>query len=153
MAEPNTAWLEALRRVLAVVGTSDVTSLELANGEFQIRVRREPGCLAGIGPPLAAEGSAVDEQHLHAVLAPFTGVFYRSPTPSGKPYVNVGDWVEAEAVIGLIETMKIFNEVLAERTGRIVAFRADNGQLVHAGDVLVHIEPGERTAAAPEPHI
>jgi acetyl-CoA carboxylase biotin carboxyl carrier protein len=151
LAEPPTAWLEAVRRVLAVVRTSDVTSLELANGEFQIRVRREPGSVAA--PSVPADEPDVDEQHLHAVLAPFTGVFYRSPTPSGKSYVNVGDWVEADAVIGLIETMKIFNEVVAERSGRIRAFRADSGQLVHAGDVLVQIEPGERTAAAPESHL
>ena len=85
------------------------------------------------------------------VVAPFTGVFYRSPTPSARSYVSEGDWVTAETVVGLVETMKIFNEVTADVSGRIVGFRAENGQLVHAGDALVLIEPGERTTAESEP--
>ena len=47
--------------------------------------------------------------------------------------------------------MKIFNEVTADVSGRVVGFRAENGQLVHAGDPLVLIEPGERTTAESEP--
>ena len=58
-----------------------------------------------------------DAAHLHRVVAPFTGVFYRSPTPSARAYVSEGDWVEADAVIGLVETMKIFNEVTADLFG------------------------------------
>ena len=65
--------------------------------------------------------------------------------------VGEGDWVTAETVVGLVETMKIFNEVTADVSGRIVGFRAENGQLVHAGDALVLIEPGERTTAESEP--
>jgi biotin carboxyl carrier protein len=64
--------------------------------------------------------------------------------------VEAGDWVDADSVIGLVETMKIFNEVSADVSGRIARFAADNGQLVHAGDVLVLIEPGERTTAEAE---
>ena len=85
------------------------------------------------------------------MLAPFTGVFYRSPTPAARSYVSEGDWVDADAVIGLVETMKIFNEVTADVSGRIVTFSADNGQLVHAGDELVLIEPAERATAESEP--
>jgi acetyl-CoA carboxylase biotin carboxyl carrier protein len=66
-------------------------------------------------------------------------------------YVNEGDWVDADAVIGLVETMKIFNEVTADVSGRIVRFAAEAGQLVHAGDALVLIEPGERATAESEP--
>jgi acetyl-CoA carboxylase biotin carboxyl carrier protein len=80
-------------------------------------------------------------------------VFYRSPTPSARAYVSEGDWVEADAVIGLVETMKIFNEVTADVSGRIIRYAADNGQLVHAGDALVLIEPGERATAESEPHV
>ena len=89
----------------------------------------------------------------HAVAAPFTGVFYRSPAPSAKAYVEQGDWVEADAVIGLVETMKVFNEVTADVSGRVVKFEAEGGQLVHAGEVLVLIEPGERVTGDSEPHL
>ena len=100
----------------------------------------------------AAVPPAVSDPYEHVVTAPFTGVFYRSPTPAARPYVNEGDWVEAEAVIGLLETMKIFNEVASDIAGRIERFLADSGQLVHAGDGLAAIKPGERATAAPEPH-
>jgi acetyl-CoA carboxylase biotin carboxyl carrier protein len=61
-----------------------------------------------------------------------------------------GDWVEVDAVIGLIETMKVFNEVTADRAGRVAAFPVQSGQLVHAGDTLVTLEPADRSAASPE---
>jgi acetyl-CoA carboxylase biotin carboxyl carrier protein len=142
------AWLEAVRSVVAAVQTSDLTEFELANGEFKVRVRREPSSTLNATPG-AAQADGEDGQ-FHRVAAPFTGVFYRSPTPSARAYVNEGDWVDADAVIGLVETMKIFNEVTADCSGRIVRFQADNGQLVHAGEPLVLIEPGERTTADSE---
>ena len=145
-------WLEAVRQVVTAVRASDVTELELANAEFSVRVRREPGTTAT--PSAARPGAPEDEDAgLHRVVAPFTGVSYRSPTPSARAYVGEGDWVDADAVIGLVETMKIFNEVTADCSGRIVRFTAEKGQLVHAGDALVLIEPGERATAESEPHL
>jgi acetyl-CoA carboxylase biotin carboxyl carrier protein len=144
----ESAWLGAVRSVVAAVRASDLTDLELANGEFRVRVRREPARM----PASAAPAEALDD-HLHRVAAPFTGVFYRSPTPSARAYVNEGDWVDADAVVGLVETMKIFNEVTADCSGRIVRFAAESGQLVHPGDPLVLIEPGERTTAESEPRL
>ena len=141
-------WLAAVRQVVAAVRSSDVTEFELARDDFSVRVRREPLVLAR---PLEVLAPNEDDARWHRVLAPFTGVFYRSPTPAAPAYVKDGDWVDADEVIGLVETMKIFNEVTADVSGRIVAFRAENGQLVHAGDPLVAIEPGERTTAEPEP--
>jgi acetyl-CoA carboxylase biotin carboxyl carrier protein len=125
-----------------------VTEFELSSGEFSVRIRREPH--AARGAALAAEDR---DAHLHRVLAPFTGVFYRSPTPSARAYVEEGDWVDADAVIGLVETMKIFNEVTADVSGRVVRFVAESGGLVHAGDTLVLIEPGARATAESEPHV
>jgi acetyl-CoA carboxylase biotin carboxyl carrier protein len=140
LAETPGAWLEAVQQVVAAVRSSDVTELELANGTFAVRIRREPA-------PSTTPKSDEAESRLHRVLAPFTGVFYRSPTPSGRAYVDEGDWVDANALIGLVETMKIFNEVTADVSGRIVRFMVESGQLVHAGDVLVTIEPAERSTA------
>jgi acetyl-CoA carboxylase biotin carboxyl carrier protein len=139
------SWLEAVKQVVAAVQSSDVRELELANGEFAIRLRRTPG--AAHAPDVLNEPSS----QLHHVLAPFTGVFYRSPTPSARVYVSEGDWVDADSVIGLVETMKIFNEVTADISGRILSFVAETGALVHAGDPLVLIEPGERATADTEP--
>lgn len=133
-----------MRLVVTAVGASDVTELELANGSFSVRVRRASSSEVHLSP----ESTQADTQ-FHQVVAPFTGVFYRSPTPTGRPYVADGDWVEPEVVIGLVETMKIFNEVTADVSGRIVRFVVESGQLVHAGDALVLVEPGERAEATP----
>ena len=142
------AWLEAVRQVVTAVQASDITELELANGDFSVRVRREPSLRASA----ASSDAESEEAQLHRVVAPFTGVFFRSPTPSARAYVAEGEWIDADAVIGLVETMKIFNEVTADVSGRVVRFVAENGGLVHAGDVLVLIEPGERATADSEPH-
>ena len=143
-------WIEAVRQVVAAVRSSDLTELALANGEFSVRVRRDPDAAVAVDH---ASAEAEVDAGIHRVVAPFTGVFYRSPTPSARAYVGEGDWVDADAVIGLVETMKIFNEVTADVSGRIVKYAADNGQLVHAGDALVLIEPGERATAESEPHV
>ena len=157
MAEASAVdWLTAVRQVVSAVRASDVTELEIASALFSVRVRRDPD--AALAAPAASiarptESGEDEDARLHRVVAPFTGVFYRSPTPSARPYVSEGDWVDADAVIGLVETMKIFNEVTADSSGRIVRFMADKGALVHAGDALVLIEPGERAPAESEPQL
>ncbi|MGI9145168.1 MAG: acetyl-CoA carboxylase biotin carboxyl carrier protein [Chloroflexota bacterium] len=157
MAEASALdWLEAVRQVVSAVRTSDVTELEIANPDFGVRVRRDPVApvpASGLALARPTESHEDQDAHLHAVVAPFTGVFYRSPTPSARAYVSDGDWVDADAVIGLVETMKIFNEVTADYSGRIVRFTAETGALVHAGETLVLIEPGERAPAESEPHL
>ncbi len=142
-------WLEAVRQVVAAVEASDVTDFELANGDFSVRLRREPAQRTAQGD----RRHEPEDARIHRVAAPFTGIFYRSPTPNARAYVNAGDWVDVDAVIGLVETMKIFNEVTTDVAGRIVRFVAEGGQLVQAGEPLVLIEPGERAAADSEPHL
>lgn len=148
-------WLESVRRVLDVVRGTDVSELEVSNEaqEFLVRVRRGPGAPQPVPPPATRTDAPVppaDDARLHRIVAPLTGVFYRSPSPTARPYVAVGDWVDAEAVVGLIETMKIFNEVTADQPGRVARFVAEPGQLVHTGDLLLLLEPGERSPARPE---
>jgi biotin carboxyl carrier protein len=147
-------WLDAVRQVVAVVRASDVSELELANGDFSVRVRRDPDATRLDVASAAAGHRAPDEldAQLHPIVAPFTGIFYRSPTPTAGSYVNEGDWVDTDAVIGLLETMKIFNEIKTDVAGRVVRFAADNGQLVHAGEPLLLLKQGERAAADAEPH-
>jgi acetyl-CoA carboxylase biotin carboxyl carrier protein len=142
----SASWLEAVRLVVAALRASDVTELELANGDFSVRVRRAPSA-----DLTSEQESQLAEARFHHVVAPFTGVFYRSPTPSARPYVVEGDWVDPEVVIGLVETMKIFNEVTADVSGRIVRFVVETGQLVHAGEVMLLVEPGERASAEAAP--
>jgi acetyl-CoA carboxylase biotin carboxyl carrier protein len=135
-------WLEQVRRVLAYVQASDATEVEAASaGGFRVRLVRRPG-RAAMAVPSESRVTAAAEAPVDGtpLVAPLTGVFYRSATPGAPPFASVGDLVAPGAVVALIETMKIFNEVLAERGGRIAAILAESGQLVHAGDALMTIE-------------
>ena len=135
----SAGWLDDVRRVLDHVRASDATEIEVATTGFRLRLVRQPGRM-----PSAAEVRVPEVTRAPAdgtpLAAPLTGVFYRSSAPGAPPLAEVGDRVEPGAVVGLIETMKIFNEVLAERGGRIAAILAESGQLVHAGDALMIIE-------------
>jgi acetyl-CoA carboxylase biotin carboxyl carrier protein len=134
-------WLAEVRRVLDHVRASDAVEVHIEAPDFRLRLVRRPGrvVMSSAGPE-AVVASGDDLSDLLAIVAPLTGVFYRSPSPDTSPYVQVGDQVESDTVVGLIETMKIFNEIVAERTGRIAAIAVETGQLVHAGETLMRIE-------------
>jgi acetyl-CoA carboxylase biotin carboxyl carrier protein len=127
--------------VIQTVRTSDVATFDVQGAKLGLRVRRK--VVAGmVLAPAAIAAQGADESAFHRVTSPLTGVFYRSASPDQPAYVKEGDAVTADTVIGLIETMKIFNEVTADKAGRIVRFAAENGHLVHSDDLLMVIDPG-----------
>jgi acetyl-CoA carboxylase biotin carboxyl carrier protein len=89
----------------------------------------------------AAAGSARAGMGLHAVVAPLTGVFYLAPSPGAVPYVKVGGTVSAGQVIGLIEAMKLFNEIKSDVNGTVRRIAAETGSLVKAKQPLIEVEP------------
>ena len=134
-------WLDEVRRVLDHVRVSDAIEVQIEAPDFRLRLVRRPGRLAisPVVPDVTASETEHQPEHV-GIVAPLTGVFYRAPSRDADPYVKVGDHVEHDTVVGLIETMKIFNEIVAERTGRVTAIVAESGQLVHAGETLMRIE-------------
>jgi len=76
-----------------------------------------------------------------SVKAPLTGIFYGSPSPGAEPYVRVGGEVAVGQVIGLIEAMKLFNEIKSDLAGRVVRIVAEDGTLVKAKQPLIEVEP------------
>ena len=74
-------------------------------------------------------------------LAPLAGVFYLTPAPDDPPFVSPGERIAAGQVVGLIESMKMFNQVLAEVSGVVAEIAAGNGEIVHAGQPLMFIDP------------
>ena len=76
-----------------------------------------------------------------AISAPLTGIFYASPAPGSAPYVQVGGEVAVGQVIGLIEAMKLFNEIKSDLAGRVVKVVAESGALVKAKQPLIEVEP------------
>ena len=75
------------------------------------------------------------------IRSPIPGIFYRRPDPDSPMFVNEGDSVEAGQVVGLVEVMKQFHEIQAERAGTLREFVVDNEGTVGAGDAVAHLEP------------
>jgi acetyl-CoA carboxylase biotin carboxyl carrier protein len=79
----------------------------------------------------------------HVITAPMVGTFYDAPSPGAAPFVDVGDQIAAGQVVGIIEAMKIMNEIVADQSGVIAAILASNGQSVEYGSPLLLLTPTE----------
>jgi len=97
---------------------------------------------AGTPPGAPTPGSvALEAPGPPSVKAPLTGVWYSSPAPGSAPFVAVGREVAVGQVIGLIEAMKLFNEIKSDLAGRVVRVVPDSGALVKAKQPLIEVEP------------
>ena len=77
------------------------------------------------------------------VLAPLVGTFYSAPKPGDKPFVEVGDTVDAGQPVCIVEAMKMMNEVVASESGKVAEIAAENGEWVEFEQVLMYLEPIE----------
>jgi acetyl-CoA carboxylase biotin carboxyl carrier protein len=144
---------------------SHFSSLDLQMGEFRLRIRRdggwsgqeedeEPEELSRAPAQAAASGDDGRGPRLRGDLggpqagevdvpAPLLGNFYSAPRPGDPPFVNVGDKVNDDTIIGIIEVMKLMNPIRAEVAGTVVAVLAENGTAIAEGQPLLRV----RTAA------
>lgn len=133
---------------------SELTELEVEVGGTAVTLRKPSALavaqgLAGAAapatttaPPGAPEPTAADATPARpSVKAPLTGIWYGSPSPGSGQYVVVGGEVSAGQVIGLIEAMKLFNEIKSDLSGRVVRVLVENGQLVKAKQPIIEVEP------------
>jgi acetyl-CoA carboxylase biotin carboxyl carrier protein len=152
--------LGLIDRLADLLERSDLSELEIQSGETGL-ILRKPVALpvaalaapAVAGPVAAAPeaGSSAGEPSTAgrdpgpparpSVKAPLTGIFYASPAPGTAPYVQVGGEVAVGQVIGLIEAMKLFNEIKSDLAGRVVRVVPDSGSLVKAKQPLIEVEP------------
>lgn len=100
-----------------------------------------PGGSAVVASAAASPVEAVEAPPRPSVKAPLTGIWYASPAPGTAPFVQVGGEVAVGQVIGLIEAMKLFNEIKSDLAGRVVRICVENGQLVKAKQPLIEVEP------------
>jgi acetyl-CoA carboxylase biotin carboxyl carrier protein len=142
-ADANALVAELLERL----AHAEVSELEVKRGGVRVRVAKDGARVAGVaptapaGPHTAPAAPAVPVKELPTVNAPLTGIFYRSSSPQTEPFVQVGSTVNAGDVIGLIEAMKLFNEIRSTASGRVGRIFAENGQLVRAHQPLLEVEP------------
>jgi acetyl-CoA carboxylase biotin carboxyl carrier protein len=151
--------LALIDRLAELLDRSDLVELEVESGGTGLILRKP------MTPPAAASAPAPAAEPVHApepvvatgepstagrdpasnappsVKAPLTGIWYASPAPGTGPYVKVGGEVAVGQVIGLIEAMKLFNEIKSDLAGRVVRVVPDSGSLVKAKQPLIEVEP------------
>lgn len=149
----DVALLGLIDRLASLLDRSDLTELEVGSGGTGIILRKPSAAAVALpAPPAPAaepptgasavgDTSAPTVPERPAVRAPLTGIFYASPAPGSAPYVQVGGEVAVGQVIGLIEAMKLFNEIKSDLAGRVVRVVPDSGTLVKAKQPLLEVEP------------
>jgi len=95
-----------------------------------------PQAAAAVVAAPAAAAAADNDADLHVVKSPIVGTFYGSPSPGAASFVSPGDHVEKGKVVGIVEAMKLMNEIESDVTGEIVKVLATNGQPVEYGQPL-----------------
>jgi acetyl-CoA carboxylase biotin carboxyl carrier protein len=159
-SEPSTldagdsSLLNLIDRLAGLLERTELSELEVQVGSTGL-VLRKPSALASAAPVAVAvpapagDGAgavatpAVDSgpPTRPSIKAPLSGIWYGSPSPGTAPYVNLGGEVAVGQVIGLIEAMKLFNEIKSDLAGRVVKINAENGKLVRAKQPLIEVEP------------
>ena len=167
VTNPEDASLLALiDRLSSLLDRTDLTELEVQVGDTGLTLRKpqaiaQPmvmaapasatatGAATSAGAPTptdgAASGTAAPAEAAPparpSVKAPLTGIWYSSPAPGSAPFVSAGGEVNTGQVIGLIEAMKLFNEIKSDLSGRVVKVHAEDGKLVKAKQPLIEVEP------------
>ena len=150
--------VRTVKALVALMTQHDLSEIDLRDGAQRLRLRR--GALANVvtapapvlptqlAPPPSANNRDVSSapapaaKKLIDIKSQTVGTFYASPNPGAEPFVKIGAKVSPTSVVGLIEAMKLFNEITADCSGVVVEILVENQQPVEFGQVLMRIDPG-----------
>lgn len=150
--------IDEIKDIVKLMAEYDLTEFKVEADECNLCIRRSVGAVpaavqavpvipaAAPAPVAAAPAPAVEAAAPAAapagieVPSPLVGTFYRAPSPDSAPFVQIGDRVTPDTVIGIIEAMKVMNEIKAEKSGVVKAIPAENGQIVEYGQPLLILE-------------
>ncbi len=139
-----------VRELIAMMGKGGISELDLSTGDITVRLRGHYGATMvthSAQPPVTADTSAPLAISGHSVTAPMIGTYYSAPTPGEAPFVQVGDDVEVGQVVGIIEAMKIMNEIISDRAGVVLEVLVENAQPVEYGSPLIRLgDPSDSLA-------
>jgi acetyl-CoA carboxylase biotin carboxyl carrier protein len=147
----ESVWEQARDLIKKLEGSS-VQRLNIEAGDYKIEIERGGGGPVvgpspAIAPPttavVAGDGAAeaAEEDRRISIIAPLVGTFYRASQPGAKPFVEEGDVVDEGQTVGIVEAMKLMNQVKAEQGGRVAEIVASDGDWVEFEQVLMYLEP------------
>lgn len=144
--------LRKLKTLIDLVAESGISELEVTEENDKVRIVNKVQTVAVAAPavtaapvvaaapatPAAAAPAPAEEPIVQGktVTSPMVGTFYRAPNPGAEPFVKVGDHVEAGQTLGIIEAMKLLNEIEAETSGTVKEICVENAQPVEFGQPL-----------------
>ena len=141
--------LRKIRKLIEIFQATDLTEIEIQEGEDSIRLTRGVHGVPQVvqspatGPSplqklseISMDDEAEEESGYQEIHAPMVGTFYLAPSPDEPPYVKVGDHVQKGKVLCMIEAMKIYNPIESEVDGEIVEILKVDGDPVEFGEVL-----------------
>ena len=147
--------IRKVKKLIELLETSDIAEIEIKEGEEAVRISRNSSVTTTVAAPAAApvatpapspaapaaseEKPAPHATSGHVVSSPMVGTFYRSPSPSSPPFVEVGTHVKAGDVVCIVEAMKMMNQIEAEKAGIIEAILVKDGEPVEFDQPLVTI--------------
>ena len=154
---------DEIKELIELVMESGIAELEVQRGDNRVRIRRSAGTLQEFTVPSTANSShSIPDSTANSqapaassspsatsptaaneviVKSPIVGTFYEAPKPGDPPFIKVGDFVEPGAVLCIIESMKLMNEIESEVAGTVVAKLMENGRPVEYGEALFAIRP------------
>ena len=152
--------IRKVKKLIELLEESGIAEIEIKEGEESVRISRMPtgGMVTHVAPammqaPVAAAPAAAPttvtggapavaprRANEHVVAAPMVGTFYGSASPGAKPFVEIGTEVKEGQVLCIIEAMKMMNQIESDKTGKITAIMATNGDPVEFGQPLFVIE-------------
>ena len=147
-----------IRRLVELMKEHDLNEIDLSQEDMRIQLRRGisgegggpmaaypqvamqmPQMAAPAAAPQPAAAPAADEYSI--IKSPMVGTFYSASDPDTAPFVKVGDHVGPETTVCIVEAMKVFNEIPAEMSGKIVAVLGKNGEPIEFGQPLFKVDP------------
>ena len=136
--------MSTVAALVDVMSRGGISELDLDYLDVRIRLRGSSAATTSAPVALASNSvvpSPSDSENGRTITAPMVGTFYAAPTPQDPPFVQVGDVVRSGQIIGIIEAMKIMNEIAADADGVVSEVVVANGQPVEYGSVLLRLAP------------
>lgn len=128
-----------VRDLINMMGSGGITELDLSTGDITIRLRGNHGGQLAVSPAATPSAATSVQPVGHHVTAPMIGTYYSAPSPGEAPFVHVGDDVEVGQVVGIIEAMKIMNEIVSDRAGVVLEVLVENAEPVEYGSPLIRL--------------
>lgn len=144
--------VKRIREIIELMEEHDLSAVDLQQGDEKIKLNRgsvspvysapPPVAAAPAAPaPAAAAPAAAADAGTVTVNAPMVGTFYSRANPESDPFVKVGDIVSEDTIVCIVEAMKVFNEIPAECSGKIVEVLVKDQEAIDFGKPMFRVEP------------